>query len=730
MFKYKLPYNCDMDETFILNELKSLILSKTGIRTITPADCKRISIEISKTLNKNVSETTIKRLFGFAMVKHNFSKFTLTTLSEYVNEEYTDGNAVTPPVAGQAFPKSWKEIHEKATKISEYTIKAIKNRSGMPYEMTIARKFSEHDFEVFFKSDYIFTCYISQPGYGRSILLSHLAEKLVSNERTLFNNTTLLFVTSGSLIGNDKSTMNFDEQLKMQLGIQSKDSLITYANHNYETTGGKLVIFLDGFSDLDLKRDLKKVLFDSIINFICAIEHQKGIKLIMSMRSTTWTRFYNEIRHSAYLKTKWFPGSYFNLNQVSNVPALTEKEVDLIVSKISPQDFAQLNPNLKEQLKFPFHIQLYYQLKKEDPCFSYATNITFYELIFRLIQSQIYRSNYYTEKIIFLKRLILLTDFGKKGVSVAKDDLIGDLLAFKNAYMELLSDGILMEEKSGEEFHPKEYVKFIHPHIFEYFLFIETLELFNLKADKSYFEFISREFNDSHTRFQLLQWTIRFLIKIADFRSLDLIFEQELTNYERNYLILFIAENIDNRSRTYPETIGLLSEQKFHDKIMKQLVNFDFVDSFYIETISMLIQVTDDPENLLIYNSLLAIFDIFSLNPERIKRRTKVISTLKSNKWIVHPQKIFEAIYVKLVQAKKLKEKKDYTAAYQSCLDCLQIFKRNQLNLNSLYVYNLIVDIFTELQDSAKINEYKYEILCFMEENKISLPGSRLFPWQ
>ncbi|WP_448636407.1 hypothetical protein [Pedobacter panaciterrae] len=180
------------------------------------------------------------------------------------------------------------------------------------------------------------------------------------------------------------------------------------------------------------------------------------------MRSTTWIKFYDRIRHSAYLKTKWFPGNYFNVNDVSNVPPLTEKEVDLILTKINKIDPKGINSKLKAQLKFPFHIQLYYQLKEEDPYFNYSTNITFYELISRFIQDKIYRSNYYTEKILFLKKIIQLTDYGKKGNSVPKDDLISELSAFKNAYMELLSEGILMEEKASKNStHGNTFVLFI-----------------------------------------------------------------------------------------------------------------------------------------------------------------------------------------------------------------------------------------------------------------------------
>ncbi len=828
-----------MDETFILNELRSLILSKTGIRTITPADCKRISIEISKTLNKNVSETTIKRLFGFAKVKHNFSKFTLTTLSEYVNEPHIEKTDVQVNVSAQAPVRSWREIHEKAARITEFTLKSIKNRSGMPYELTISRKFAEHDFEDFFKSKYSFTSFISQPGYGRTILLSHLADLFYNN--SLYKDSTLLFITASSFFSRENIPLHFEDQLKLQLGVHPKDTLINYANKNYNLTGGKLIIFLDGFSELVLKRDLKKQLFESIINFICSIEDNNSIKLVMSMRSTTWIRFHDCIRHSAYLKTKWFQGNYFDVNDVSNVPPLTEKEVDLILSKIHHIKLEEINPKLKTQLKFPLHIQLYYQLKEEDPYFNYATNITFYELISRFIQDKIYRSNYYTEKILFLKKIIQLTEYGNKGNSVMKDELISELSAFKNAYMELLSDGILMEEKSIQEFHPREFVRFIHPHIFEYFLFIELLERFHLRIEEPFFNHIKTEFSSNHSKFQLLQWSIRFIIRTGDLSVLGNIFDLDLNSYERAYLVLFIAENLDYRVKYSPETIDLLKKHKLHDIIIRELISFDFIDPCYKESITVLMKVADTERNLLIYHSLLAAFDILSLNPKQIKERIDIVAKFKSDHWNVPVHEILSLIYAKiqnkelselpddhfkdlitrqngenarpeqiitymlvsllnlfygnqsntlklisrltneypdampkksafsifvlsifgltgtaasstqksarlenilkelddrpstfeitgyteslirLMQAEKLKESRDFELALQYAFEALIVFKKHLLYINALFVYNLIIEIYSESRELTKANEYKYERLCFIEENQI--PG-------
>lgn len=831
-----------MDEISILNELKGLILIKTGIRTITPADCKRISIEISKTLNKNVSETTIKRLFGFAVVKHNFSKFTITTLSEYVNGESLDNWPSSMQVNADHTPLNWNDIRNKAAKLTDFTLKGIKNRSGIPYHMTISRKFAEHDFEDFFKSMHSFTAFISQPGYGKTVLLSHLAEKFFNGEYIQYRDSAVLFIQAYSFFNAEQMPLNFEDQLKSLLGISKKESLINYVNHNYTQSGGKLVIFIDGFSELILKKDLKKQLFESIINFICAIENTASIKLVMGMRSTTWIRFYELIRHSAYLKTKWFPGNYFNLNDVSNVPSLTEKEVDLIISRIDNLDANEINPKLKAQLKFPFHIQLYYQLREEDPEFNYSTNITFHELISRFIQENIYRSNYYTEKILFLKKIIQLTSYGKNGNSVPKDNLIAELSAFKHAYMELLSDGILMEEKRYEDYHPREFVRFIHPHIFEYFLFIELLEKFHLQVDQDFFKYIQSEYESDNVRFQLLQWTIRFIVRIGDLKSLNHIFDQPVNRFEHNYLILFIAENLKYRSRYSTDTILLLKEHKLHHTIIQELFNFDFVDSCYKEAIEVLAGVSDSNEHTLTYQSILAILDILSLDEAKINTRLDKLANHDASNWEINPYEVSLLVYskitnkntektqlikdienlkypffkanatldtkqgityllaivlnifygsdegtikiintitkshpkafskrsaftilmmnlaalsasrinpgkktdqlerilialhenkcrfkitqysesiLKMTQAYQLRNKGEHILACQYCEECIQLFKRNDLNLNCILMYNLIISIYSELNYFAKVNEYKYERLCFMEEKNI-----------
>jgi len=827
-----------------VNELKDLILSKCGIRFITPADCKRISIEISRHLNKNVSETTIKRLFGFAVVKHKFSTFTLTTLAEYVDFSNIEHQQDTPQLAGVS--DEWTTLKDKADKITNFTLKTIRNRSGIPYEMTISRKFAEHDFDEFYNGDYIFTSLISQPGYGKTILLSHLAENLFYKPNAPYENSGVLFIKAYNFFNAEVTNLNLEEQLKIQMQINPKENALEYINTIQAAHGGKFIIILDGFAELVLKKEEKTLLFDNIINLICSLEDYKNIKLMMSMRSTTWTRFYDRMRHSAFLKSKWFPGNYFNLHELSNVPPLSEKEVDIIISRINYLDKKEINPRLKTQLKFPFHIQLYYQLKEEDPDFNYYTNITFYELVSRFIQEKIYRSNYYTEKILFLKKIIQLTKYGKISNSVPKDSLIAELSAFRNAYMELLADGILMEEKRSENSHPKEFVRFLHPHMFEYFLFVEILEKFHLQVDKNFFNYINTEYDYNQVRFQLLQWATRFLIKTGNFHSLKTFFKLELSSYETNYLILFIAEEIKYRSKFNTDISRLLDEDKFHETIISKLMNFDFIDSCYKEAVTALVDIAKNEEHLVIYHSILGILEVIGLDRDGIKNSIKKLHALNYDKLMIKPVEALEIIYAKIdakppvhlvlleqieqfkegqnpfeirrtnhmdtkdgisfalillinvfagdtrsgnqiisnivkqypkdfmkrnnlsmyflslygiynsrtnpgkkadqiekiishlvssnhphltkyleslsimLQAQQAYNRKEYEIAIDHAQESLLLFKRNEAILNAIPMFNLLIKIYLELENYDLMNEYKYEMLCLLDEHHIS----------
>ena len=77
-----------------LEELKSCVLIAAGIANPVPADCKSISALINKKTRQYVSETTLKRIYGFAYSKFKPSLFTVNTMAQFC--DFTD----------------WKDFHQ------------------------------------------------------------------------------------------------------------------------------------------------------------------------------------------------------------------------------------------------------------------------------------------------------------------------------------------------------------------------------------------------------------------------------------------------------------------------------------------------------------------------------------------------------------------------------------------------------------------------------------------
>lgn len=643
-----------MPQAIILNDLRRLILEKIGVKIISPSDCKFISISIQKELHKTISETTIKRLFGFAEIKNQFSKYTINTLLEFVTDKSLNYPLTeTESIISHEINEDLDQVRANAKEITLHTLKYIRNRSSVPYDLTVGRKFARYDFEYFYSSDKSFTSFTSQPGYGKSILLSHLVQELFLDVDAKYKNDVCLFMHATSVFEKQFESLSIEDRIKNKLGLKPHTDLIAHINEQFELYGIKHIIIIDGFPELVVNKISKPRIFDKILNFISNIDQSEAIKLIFSMRSTMWSRFYERLRYLHFIKNKWFAGSYFNAHDNSNVPPLTENEVDDIFMRMCPKDFKSINKNVKSQLKFPFHIQWYYQLKEEYPEFNSFTNIIFYEIIDRFIQEKIYLSNYATEKILYCKKIVQLTNFGRNNSTVLKADLIRELSVFNNAYMELLADGILMEEKQNQNGFTMEFVRFIQPHVFEYFLFIELLDIFDQQMDSLFFENLNQEYFGNQVRFQLLQWSIRFIIRSEKFRELSDILNLRLNNYEKNYLIYFIAENLNYKLKDDPKLVQKISQYQLHETLLRHLIHFDFIDSCYKEAISSLILVVDTKQNALIYNTILSIFDCLSLNQSQIATRLTHMSHLstEAKRWTIDPYEVVKLIYAKTQSA-------------------------------------------------------------------------------
>lgn len=117
-----------MNSNDLLIELRKFTLIRAGLSNIDPSQCKLISQYVLRDTKHYLSETTIKRFFGFANTVHNFSLFTLNGLAQYVG--YADWNTfkLEQQSNSEMANNLWAKLKSKTQVITNISLMAKKKQ--------------------------------------------------------------------------------------------------------------------------------------------------------------------------------------------------------------------------------------------------------------------------------------------------------------------------------------------------------------------------------------------------------------------------------------------------------------------------------------------------------------------------------------------------------------------------------------------------------------------------
>jgi hypothetical protein len=73
-----------------------------------------------------------------------------------------------------------------------------------------------------------------------------------------------------------------------------------------------------------------------------------------------------------------------------------------------------------------------------------------------------------------------------------------------------------------------------------------------------------------------------------------------------------------------------------------------------------------------------------------------------------------------MFQAQQAYNRKEYEMAIENARECLLLFKQNDIVLNAMLMFNLLIKIYTDLKNYDMVNEYKYEKLCLLDDHEVS----------
>lgn len=612
-----------------LDKLKQCILVKSGLSNISPAYCKTISEYVFRQTKNHVSETTIKRFFGFANTQHKFSLFTLNSLSQYVGysswQSFCNGEKIQVPLA----QSDWQVIKLKAQAITNITLIAKKNNSGVPFSSTSNRSFLYPDFDYFLKKDYQFTAFSAAPGQGKSILLTHLVEHFFYSEQAKYQNDIVLFINITNAITNNslQNGILMQDFFLKEFNYKGLNALLSYFKNNPEKREGKFILVFDCVDTRIPHADFLKF----ITSLLLSTEENNFVKIIFGLRTNSWNPIQEVVSNSAFLTKYWYKGLFYNQETSSNVPPLNVDEIlhTLSYIKNKPLKAEQVNSKLLTLFKTPFWLHIYFKFEDKNLLLDLDNPLLYYQLVHYYLEKGIFLSEKSTEKTFLLKK-ISQSIFYKNGFITSKIDVLRFANAYADVYNTLLFENIIIEEKKIRDGIPEEVVRFSNRDIYTYFIFIQKKEKY---SDDVFFEYILENFpSQSIIRENLLIWSIRYYIGRNELAKLKAIFSLPFTHEEKNNSLDFICHFSNYELQ---KTDSKFNNQSIGKDFIDIMVNSQTMSKFYKETIKNISNNVLNEEaqimlNILEINICLTDFDKAGIQniQQLLKKNSKKLTAL------------------------------------------------------------------------------------------------------
>jgi hypothetical protein len=632
--------------SFLLQNFESLkkqVLAAAEFTSITPGDCKVLSLKIFKKTSQQVSETTLKRVYGFAYSKFKPSLFTLDAMAKFCGaKSWADFCEYNPekPTTKSDGDISWENIKHNAEKITGFTLQVLKNKSGIPYNLTINRQAVIRHFDAFEVSHHQATILSAPVGYGKTIALCHWIE-----ERMLTGNDIILFFSSNALINVFLSGKDINEWLLSLLGYGAGNDLsalldIQPQNH------GNFYLVIDGLDEQMFKKEQFQLLLNEVLDILSFHQGQHFFKLILTMRASTWLNYKHEFEN---LNQEWFHGTELLDEPCVNVPQFSADEIKELCLKINPADKCEVSAEVAESFSNPLYFQYYYKTNKSNFSLDNVDQLSIYELVTNFILNKIYLGSLSAEKAILNQAIVEHMDFAHGKYEVDKLAINDLLIKYNSAYNELLSIGFLKEINKSADLHFNTVIQLGNNNFLNYA--VARLFLFknNNIFDQSVIGYLNELFPNER-KIQLLKWCLVYAIKNGQQESFQYLPEAVLTVKEKSDLIIFLGDLFKKESSSLKNSEAMIHyfKQDYSDGLFNYFFGLEYINTNYKITLqNLLLFDLSAKKKILVYTSL-AIIAIIQLEMNKLEEYLVILKGFdhnETNALPVNPVTCIETIY-------------------------------------------------------------------------------------
>ncbi len=353
------------DIIVLIQHLKDEIQNKFGERICHAGHCQILSEQIRNSTKRLLSVSTLKRFFGIIKTSFKPSKYTLDTLSIYLQFENWQEFICNFEKEKHQFSqlKTWDNLRDRINVLTNASLKSLKNRIGTSYEYFQIRRFSEKRFESFLCSPKIATAFIAPDGYGKSTIVTQLTEKFFTAADAkypddivcLFEGSTLLnLVTPNQSIHSLYNLIEYDPQKSFSLVFRNNPELVK----------GRFVLIIDGIDDLHTENEKTDQHIKNLLKIISSYERIGWFKMLITCTPKIWRMFSLQMQENQVLKSLWFDVTFQGMDDdFINIPLLKKEEIKSILENNhypkSLEDLCFTFPDILYVINNPYLLHLF-----------------------------------------------------------------------------------------------------------------------------------------------------------------------------------------------------------------------------------------------------------------------------------------------------------------------------------------------------------------------------------
>ncbi|GAA4780214.1 hypothetical protein GCM10023231_03960 [Olivibacter ginsenosidimutans] len=612
-----------------IQELKIKVLEFAQINKIIAADCYKLALDISDKTQQTISQTTIKRVYGFAQARYAPSSFTLNVLSQYCGyESWTDFVDQIEMQKKQGIEHYyWNNIAQVAHNITRFTLQTNKRKSGLSYRYTIDRQPISQHIQQFLQSKAT-TCIISAlSGMGKTIGITRWVDEQLAINHAEKRNDIFLFVTSSSLFFAAYFGFDSNKWLAQLLNF-SPLHFAKFLTSYEKNAPGKLYIIIDDFNHNMTNNRTFSIIFKQMIDIVVHLSNYSWIKFIITMRPSTWQKYGNFIENNKEISKLWFTN--FVGHGAINLPPFSTQEIQQLMDKVPtapPSKTCDKVPYFST-ISTPLYFQYYYQLKGSSIRMNIDQSADEYAIISIFLRKKILKGALASEKQLLLNQLSFFIDLSTELPIINKKQVYPIIKENHPIYDELLHDGLIYEHQEGKGTRATYQIRFKSLVIAAYFIAQSTFELYENKAEKPLIDWLTHNNYPEKVKIALLKWFILFSLECGDLTVFNYIQGVAFITPYQASLISYTCNNLDYVMQTDPSITSVLNQSLASSGFIDIALDHLLTEPAYQQALKKLLQYPISVQQKILLHTSFAFSALLCLNDQEALKHIEALKAI------------------------------------------------------------------------------------------------------